>query len=330
MQDIFLIWKQALIGDLGLSSCSKSFVKDVCSGKVSRDPLAEVDDVSSPDEIGLSTGGRICLLSYWVFSSTVFEANHPKPEMHLFPEHYSLLESFMGEEAQSTIEQTAGTVEAVLVLGLWLEHNKHISAAREADFMKYHHLLTICSVFHPSLYVRNAAVTLAGLVLHDDPDDGDRLKILEDLLENCMFASLKACAVTWLREEIIAAHKKNLHNRFSSSEAIEQLQYSIFPNLASLKDADTDAFMDYWTNNSPFVMQAANFALFLFSSDVFKQLVPAAMGASVEQRYVEPLLSAAASLEAKMGKEAGGDAEVGRVVMELSILQETLKSIPLH
>lgn len=251
--------------------------------------------------------------------------------MHLLPHHQLLLQNFLSQDAQSRIVQNPATIESIIVLGLWLQENKLIVAPdHEPNFMTYHHALTLCSVFHPSIYVRNAAVTLAGLVLHDDPDDIDRLKILEDLLENCIFATLKACALTWLREELIAAHKAKANTVFSSTQCIDQLQYHIFPNLVdTLKDAGPEALLDYWTENSAFLIQAANFAYFLFTSQVCQEVVPEAMGAAVGQRYVEPLLAAAGRLEERLTKNAGEQGAQG-ALMELDILQTRLRAIQLY
>lgn len=322
---------QALTQDLGLSS-SRSFIQDICNGPVNRQPLRDIEDVQNAEDIGISTGGTICLLAYWVFSSTVFEAHQPQPEMHIFPDHHTLLENYLGENAHEQILRNPANVESILVLGLWLQENRLLTApGTEAAFMAYHHALTLCAVFHPSVYVRNAAVTLAGLVLHDDPDDMDRLKILEDLLENCVFATLKACALTWLREELIAAQKSKSNNVFSTTQCIEQLQYHIFPNLVeTLKQAGPEALLEYWIDNSAFLLQAANFAYFLFSSDTCKDVVPDATAAAVEQRYVDPLLTAAAKLEEKLKKDAEGDNTAQGLLLELDILQTRLKAISLH
>lgn len=248
--------------------------------------------------------------------------------MFLFPDHLTLLENYLGEDPQTRIHQGPATIEAIIVLGLWLQENKLIaaSATDETKFMTYHHALTLCAVFHESIHVRNASVTLAGLVLHDDPDDNDRLKILEDLLENCVFATLKACALTWLREELLAA-QKSANTVFHSTQCIEQLQYHIFPNLvATLDKASPEALLDYWTENSAFLLQAANFAYFLFASAACKDVVPEAMAGAVEQRYVEPLLAAATRLEELVQTEEGAQG----VLLELDILQTRLKGIPLH
>lgn len=331
----------ALTRDLGLGTCSESLVHDICNQPVNRQPLRDTEEVTSAEDIGLSTGGTVCLLAYWVFSSTVFDADQPQPDMYMFPDHHNLLENFLGEQAQSRIVQDPATVEAILVLGLWLEENKKLAPAgdQEPNFMSYHHALTLCAVFHPSIHVRNAAVTLAGLVLHNDPDDADRLKILEDLLENAPFASLKACALTWLREELITAGKdsssssdgNNNNNIFATQQCVEELQYTIFPNLVeALEKAGPDALLEYWTENSAFLIQAANFAYFLFASDACRGVVPGAMGAAVEQRYVEPLLAAAARLEERIKKDGDGDGAAQGVLLELDILQTRLKGLPLR
>ncbi|KAL1836554.1 hypothetical protein VTK73DRAFT_5022 [Phialemonium thermophilum] len=233
-EDKELLVRDAVVGnlvavtrDLGLTTCSPTFVKQLVEGPVRNDPLGTLDETAGLDDVSLSTGGSICLVAYWVFSSAVFDADQPKPDMYIFPEHAALLGRLLQDDAQAAIQGAPGTSEAVVAIGLWLEDNKRISASpaalpttaapgaatttkttavavataddeeegrREANFMSYHHLLTLVAVYHPSLAVRNAACALAGAVLHDDPSEQDRLRILEDLLENCMFANLKACA----------------------------------------------------------------------------------------------------------------------------------------
>lgn len=222
------------------------------------------------------------MMAYWVFSSTVFQANMPKPKIYIFPEHLTLVQRYLEDDANGQIQSRPGTVEAILAIGLWLEHGRFIVAPttptetlREA-FMPYHHLLTLCAVYHPSLGVRNAASTLAGLILHACPDEDGRLHILEDLLENCMFSNLKACAVTWLKEELEVAQKppsvrvtsasglgidggavssnqdggrKAGSGIFGTPEAIEQLQYLVFPDMQFLREMDKDTFTEYWSQN---------------------------------------------------------------------------------
>ncbi|KAK4143658.1 YAP1-binding protein 2 [Dichotomopilus funicola] len=273
----------ALIGDLGLDSCSKSFIQQIFEGPMHSNPLEE-PDLTSPSKIALSTGGSVCLVAYWVFSSTVFDSKHPEPEMRVFPEHFAILDKFLQDDAHAQIQSSVGTIEALVTIGLWLQSNNLLSTNPTSpltnpttspedptsDFMRYIHLTTLIALYHPAIQVRNAASVLAGLILHADPEEEDRLKVLEDLLENCMFATLKARAVAWLREELISASTPSPSKPpqqttlFATPQALEAVQYSVFPPLAHLRTLVTADVVEYLSANAPFLIQAANFALFLF------------------------------------------------------------------
>ncbi|KAH7038294.1 uncharacterized protein B0I36DRAFT_381338 [Microdochium trichocladiopsis] len=382
----------ALLSDLGLNKCPNDFVRSIYQHSTAVDPLAAFDDFSSPEDIQLSPGGVVCLIAYWLFASAVFQAHQPECELYIFPEHLALLERFLGQDAEAEITSAPGTADALLAIGVALEQKDRITEQEEPSIMAYHHHLTLISVFHPDIAIRSAATNFAGVILHSDPDQQNRLEILEDLLENCMFASLKACALTWLKEEIIAATKEgpsgntesttsppSSSSLFASPEVIDRLQYAIFPDMISalvpgggnltaeggLTGLDTDGaatsvvdrtleitaggnddddltlavIMDYWVQNRPFILQAANFAYFLLAagSDTSTtssktpaagappqaRVVPDGMAAAVEQRFAEPLIGAAQKLQQSAAKFGlGGEEE-----MELSILVDRLQSL---
>ncbi|KAF5975997.1 hypothetical protein FCOIX_7364 [Fusarium coicis] len=335
--------KDALVGqlvsvarDLGLAKLPSAEVKKALQSPFAVNPLEVEPDPKNPEGIKLSTGGFLCLTAYRMFASDIFDADYEQPDAYIFPEHHNLLKRFLGDDPQTQIESNPGTVEALLVIALWLHDQKRIIGPKGTDdkdvtFMSYHHLLTLISVFHPSLRVRNAATVLAGHILHEDPHEEDRLGILEDLLENCMFSSLKACAVTWLREEIIAARKAGSTGRFADPDCLDTLQYTLFEDLESLAETDLEALLEFWVQFAPFHLQVANFALFLFSGQDFKHLVPAGMAAAVEHRYASPLLAAAKRLrEAIDKKEIDGQGQEEEVSMQLGILTDTLERVPLQ
>ncbi|KAI0883504.1 DUF1760-domain-containing protein [Annulohypoxylon maeteangense] len=311
----------ALLRDLGLNKCQASFVKGISEGPVHIDPLAAFNDFSSVDDIHLSPGGAVCLIAYWIFSKDVFGSDSPRPDMHIFPDHAAILARFIGQEMQTEIHSSPGIADALLAIGLGLDNRNLIKAGEETNLMAYHHNLTLISVFHPDVQVRNAATSFAGSILHSEPDDHNRLEILEDLLENCMFAALKACCITWLKEELIAAKTRNLTNQFSSPDVIERLQYSLFPDMLSLNESSTEALVEFWALNHLFILQATNLAYFLFTG--YKDLVPTGMGAAVGQRFVEPLIAMAEKLLKTEG--AGGED-----TMQLSILVDRLRSLGLQ
>ncbi|KAH7263256.1 YAP-binding/ALF4/Glomulin [Fusarium tricinctum] len=333
---MILISFHSVARDLGLAKLPSDEVKKVLQSPFAVNPLSVEPDARHPDAIKLSTGGFLCLTAYRMFASDIFDADYEQPDAHIFPEHHNLFKRFLGDEPQTQIENNPGTVEALIVIALWLYDQKRISGRKAADdkdatFMSYHHLLTLVSVFHPSIRVRNAATVLAGYILHQDPDEEDRLNILEDLLENCMFSSLQACAVTWLREEIIAARKAGSKGRFADPGCLDTLQYTLFQDLEYLAETDMEALWEFWIQNAPFHLQVANFALFLFGGQDYKNLAPAGMAAAIEHRYVKPLLAAAQRLREEGAKKSSeGSEQEAEVLMQLGILTDVLERVPLQ
>lgn len=332
------------------------------------DPLAEPNDLDSPGKVALSTGGCVCLVAYWIFSSTMFDADHPRPEMHIFPEHFAVLDKFLQDDAHAQIQKSLGTIEALVTIGLWLESNQLLSSDPTSsltspttspedptsDFMRYIHLTTLIALYHPQIQVRNAASTLAGLILHSDPSEDDRLRILYDLLENCMFASLKARAIVWLREEILAAaaaaaantnnpDQKQQQSIFTTPQPLETLQYVVFPGLAFLLDGTATDQVEYLVQNATFLMQAVNFGLFLWggsssstngrsgsSGDAggagrWAAVIPGNLEATVRERWFEPLREVVERVEGGSRKEGeAATAELGPLEGELAVLRERL------
>lgn len=276
------------------------------------------------------------MATYWMFSGDIFDAHHVNVDVNVFPEFHQLLQNLVGDDSQMEIMGNPGTFDALIAMAVWLDSHKGTvppSATAEtmeqaASFMSYHHLLTLISVFHPNIRVRNAATFMAGSILHSDPDENDRLAILEDLMENCIFSALQACAVTWLREEIIAASKAQRKSHFAGPECFEKLQYTVFPDLEYLNEASIADLWEFWMQGSPFHLQAANFALFLFGGGDFKNVAPTGMATAVEHRYTEPLVQAAAKLTEALDKGEVEAPDAGEAKMQLGVLIDTLKRIP--
>ncbi|KAK3374907.1 YAP-binding/ALF4/Glomulin [Podospora didyma] len=329
----------ALISDLGLMSYSKTLLNQLLKGPIHDSPPDASDDLSNPNDIGLSTGGCVCLVAYWVFSSTVFDARHPTPDIHILPEHHAILDRFLGDEdPERQILKSVGTIEALVAIGLWLQSNGRLAADEDpsSDYMKYLLSTTLIALYHPHIHVRNAASTLAGLILHADPSDEDRLLILYDLLENCMYASLKALAIRWLREEITIAatasatatpgtDTASTPGVFAGPHALETVEYVVFPNLNSLKELETSEVVDHLVQNSPFLLQAVNFGLFLWkSADEWKHVLPANSEATVKERWFEPLAEVIEKLDAdkKAGKVT--DDDLGPAAFDLDVLKERM------
>lgn len=317
------------MNEISDEECHRIFTSEPC-----RDPLSEDTDPAHPENIHLSTAGLACLTAYWMFSTDIFDAPNDHVKINIFPEHYALLKNLTGENAEVEIMGNPGTFESLVVIALWLHTHKGALPASpevEAAFMAYHHQLTLVSVFHPNIRVRNAATNVAGAILHSDPDEGSRLATLEDLLENCVFPSLQACAVTWLREEIIAAKKSGSNSIFTSPDCFEKLQYTVFPDMTQLQESDPQTQWEFWLENGTFHLAVANFAYFLYGGQDFKDLAPAGMGTAIEHRYVAPLLQVVKALEEPARDRGPANDEPERAVgFQLAVVEERLKSVTLH
>lgn len=327
----------ALIKDLGLDSCPKSYVIKLSEGPIVSDPLSAPDDFSDPDDVALSTGGCVDLIAYWAFSATIFDADQPTPEMNILPEHLTLLEKLLDEDPESQIRQSPGTFQSLVAIGLWLHASDHISASsyklarspkaddeQPSGFMQYLHLITLIALYSPRIAWRNSAIQLAGYVFHANPSEDDRLHILNDLLENCTFATLKAAAITWLREEIIAAssNPSSSSTIFATPQAFDTLQYVIFPPFSSLSETPTEELIDFFTQQMHFLMQAANFGLLLWSSDKWVHVLPPNADATVKERWFRPLYSAVERVrELRSDKDAE---QLGPLLFELDVLQQRM------
>ena len=300
---------------------------------VCTDPLSGELDSEKPEALGFSTGGLAALVAYRMFATDLFDAQYSIPDLHIFPHHHTLLQKFLADSPQDQIASNPGSVEALLVMGIWLHTQSRLLApGAKPDFMAYHHLLTLLGVFHANPRVRQSAITLAGLVLHAAPEE-ERLSILEDLLENCMFASLQSCAVSWAKDEIIAARKEEASSsKFASAEGLERLQYALFPDLTYLQDEaqDAPALLEFWAQAWPFQLQVANFAVFVFG-ERYRDMAPAGMAAAVEHRYVEPLLHMAGVLrEAGAQDKSLEETAGGQAMGTLDILTDTLGRVALQ
>ncbi|OAA53403.1 putative protein family, YAP/Alf4/glomulin [Cordyceps fumosorosea ARSEF 2679] len=324
----------ALASDVGLSKLSSDAIKEAfTTSHLCTDPLSGELDSENPEAMGLATGGLATLVAYWMFATDLFDAQHSIPDLHIFPHHHAVLGRFLdGSSPQEQIASNPGVLEAILVLGIWLHTQSRLLAPAAApdqrDYMAYHHLLTLVAVFHANPRVRQSAITLAGHALHAFPEDA-RLGILEDVLESCMFSSLQSCAVSWTKDEILAARKTpDSRSKFATAEGLERLQYALFPDLTYLEEQDTAALLEFWAQAWPFQLQVANFLVFALG-DAQRDMAPAGMAAAVEHRYVEPLLHMAGVLRAAPAEELD-EATDGRALRTLTILTDTLARVKLR
>jgi hypothetical protein len=281
---------------------------------------------SSPESIPLAQGGALFLISSYISSSILFGSQTPLPTLSIFPDHTKLLKAFINTDAPETIgSENPGVVDAVLAIGLWLEHtNQFVSGPLEdEDFLQHLQSLSLLSANNPSPTLRYAAHALTSSILHAHPVDRVRLTFITDTLEECPYDSLKASAVSWLKEEIITAEERKSENVFASTAALTAAQPYLFPNNTELSELGGQPLVDALAQTYPLHMAAVNFLYFIGGKN-YRHVVPTGMKAIVEEIYLNPLKVAQekASLVLKSGSERGSD----KVIFGIQLLGERIST----
>ncbi|CAG8952795.1 hypothetical protein HYFRA_00009040 [Hymenoscyphus fraxineus] len=284
----------ALARDLGLSDYSELLDAIHKTDEPSSEEDPEENYPTSPSDIPLSKAGSLSLITCLIFASVLFESKAALPKLSIFPDHAKLMKQFIGIEGPPTIgNESQGVIDAVLAIGLWLEHyNEFVSGPLEdEDFLQQLQSLSLLSANTPSPTLRYAAHALTGAILHAHPVDRLRLTFICDTLEHCPYETLKASAVSWLKDEIITAQGRKSQNAFATTVALAAAQPYLFPDTSALSTANDEELKEELAQSFSFHMAVVNF-LFFISNETYKHVVPPAMMAVVEEIYLGPLRTA--------------------------------------
>lgn len=242
-----------------------------------------------------------------------------EPELSIFPDHTKLVKHFIGTNGPMSIggEET-GVIDAVLAIGLWLEHkNRFVSGPLEdEDFLQHLQFLSLLSANNPSPTLRYAAHTLTSSLLHAHPVDRLRLTFITDTLEECPFEALKGSAVSWLKEEIVTARERKSQTAFDSTVALAAAQPYLFPDTSSLLDADDLELVEELERSFAFHMSVVNF-LYFVGGKPYTKVVPAGMMSVVEEIYLGPLRLAQQKALKLAEKDSAKDEGASTVELQL-------------
>ncbi|KFY73603.1 hypothetical protein V499_06317 [Pseudogymnoascus sp. VKM F-103] len=271
------------------------------------EPEGEDFAPTSPEDVPLSLTGCLFLTANAIFSSVMFSnTNVTLPALSIFPSLSLLVQKFIG----TTGLETSGTesppiLDAILSIGLWLEHTDHFVAGPldPTDYLQLLQSLSLVSANCPEPTLRHAAHILTSNILHAHPTDRLRLNFISDTLEHCPFEPLRASAVGWLKEELVRAHTRKSDDLFGTPAAVAALQPYLFP-YESVLDTETDSeLLEDFRRTFPFHMAALNLIFFL-NSEEYKGVVPEGSMSVIEEVYLMPLRTARGRL-AKALKEGG-------------------------
>ncbi|CAD6443801.1 bbc5077b-5562-4aab-81b7-f77386b11f37 [Sclerotinia trifoliorum] len=311
----------SLSRDLGLANYDLLFDTIHSKEPIAHAPNPEDNLPDSPDDIPLSPVGCLFLLTSLIFSSVMFKTKTPEPVMAIFPDHAKLVARLFESADGSSI----AIVDAVVAIGLWLEHsNKFVSGEfKDNDYMAHLRALSLWSATNPSPGLRYCTHKLTSAILHAHPVDAMRLvfisKTLQGSPDEISAIALKASAITWLKEELITAHERKLQNLFSTSSALLETKSHIFPNLSSLVDDSDEELTNNLMASFAVHMAALNF-LFFITAEQYANIIPPGMMTQVESEYLIPLKTA----QERVLKSSGSSKDTEAPHMELELLGEQI------
>ncbi|RKF54117.1 putative yap-binding protein [Golovinomyces cichoracearum] len=281
----------AISGDLDIT------LDDSLSANLSKSDKSEPGkelgqhNFSSPEDIIPSKVGTLFHTTSFIFSSIIFKSQLILPKITIFPDHTRLVKKFIGTEGPVYIgSEQLSIIDAILMLGLWLENENNFVAGplRDTEYLEYLQTISLLSTNTPSAQLRYAAHELCSSVLHAHPVDRLRLTFISDTLENCPYETLRALAVSWLKKEITVASDRKSSDIFATSTALAATQPFLFPVISGLVDASDEEVMEVIDVSYPFHMAVLNFLL-LLSGKKYSHVVPNGMMKVVEKIYLRPL-----------------------------------------
>ena len=283
-------------------------------------------------------------------SSTLFNAPPSLPLLSLVPDFAGILASSLGDSATgSTGAESEPLIDAVLFLAfLIINSQANIPTGSDSDqvFTNILQRLSLLSANMPSPVLRYHAHLLTSTILHLNPSENSRLAFIRDTLEHCPFENLKASAIGWLKDEILAAEQSNIEpdapdSIFATSAALTTLAPFIFLNPDKLMEGQSipDSYATFQAY-LPFYLAVLNLLYLLLSSPTLSPRLQ--MGEMAKQseipRFLDSILQAAKKFQSDISNDGlayGGDEQgrndgvfgMGLVEMSVEQAQHALEKV---
>ena len=274
-------------------------------------------------------------------SSTLFDAPPSLPILSLVPDFAGILASSLGDSATgSTGTESEPLIDAVLFLAfLIINSQPNFPTGGDGDhvFTNILQRLSLLSANMPSPVLRYHAHLLTSTILHLNPSEHSRLAFIRDTLEHCPFENLKASAIGWLKDEILAAEQSKTEpdgqeSIFATPAAVTTLAPFIFLNPDKLMEGQsiTDSYATFHAHQ-PFYLAVLNLLYLLLSSPTLSSRLQ--MGEVAKQseipRFLDSILQAAKKFQSRIsndelayGDERGrNEGAWGMELMEMTVEQ---------
>lgn len=273
--------------------------------------------------------GTVYLLVAASVASTLFNAPANLPSIGLFPHYASIIQLLIGDSTSaSTGTEPLALIDAVLALFPFLEASDSLPDAVQT-FNETVQRVALLSANTPNASLRYQAHLVTKNILASHPDKAIRLDYIKDTLKDCPYENLKASAVGWLKEEVLADS-----NRDPAIGASEEASMTMPTTLATLKPY---LFLDPQSmirggDFSPFLAHQGYFLavlnlMYLILSSEILRTSSGEMVADLKGWLVK-LESVASNIRRimKLGQEDGEDIIPG-LEMDLALLEGNLELV---
>ena len=156
-------------------------------------------------------------------ASTLFEAPSTLLSIRCFPHYASILAQLIGTSSPASAgTEPLALIDAILALYSYLDiPNEATAPDPETVFQETLQRLSLISANTPNASLRYGAHLVTKSILYSHPSENVRMGYIKDTLQNCPYENLKASAVGWLKDEIVAAATgQQLENGKSEKKSI--------------------------------------------------------------------------------------------------------------
>lgn len=298
-------------------------------------PSTPTDLPSTASEVPLSLPGALYLLTASGVASILFDAPCNLPSIRLFPHYAFIVAQLVGISSPASAgTEPLALIDAILALHSCLNISKEDPKSdSENSFKETLQRLSLLSANTPNASLRYRAHLVTKSILYSHPSENVRMAYIKDTLQNCPYENLKASAVAWLKDEIIAAGRTETGKGvFATPATLTTLAPYLFPNPHSLTTSNND-FTPFLAHQS-FFLAVLNLVYLILSSQTLN--VSSWDLIRCTETWTGQLKDVANGIREviKVGREEGEDAieglEMDLTLLEgnIDIVEEALKEIP--
>jgi len=296
-------------------------------------PLDFEEHPKKAEDIPLERHAALLLLAARAAVAQLFSSG-TIPPIKVYPDLARVLDNFVGNFGsldEVAFEQPEVLLDSLLALAVLSLKDPVPAPSDEKGFTDFVISLTACTVRQTYSTVRRLPET----VIHANPSQISRFKIIRKVLEDDHYRTIKDRAIDWLKNEILKAAKEP--STSGSSIFLNPHYFSVvFPLIFASPSLDIDVSSDLLTSwvkftqlLSPSIHSALNLYYVLISSKQLRsQLQLEKTYAYFRSRFLDPVKSICSAFKADL-TENGGDGKIEASVGEDAVKIGTARSVNL-